>query len=258
MKNRDIASPASQAAPIRLYWPKHLGNFGDELSPLIVEHVSGRPVVHTVRPPRFHAIGSSLNNVKDEDVVWGSGLWYAGPVASRPRITAVRGPLTRNHLLTQGIDCPEIYGDPALLLPLIHTPHFEKKTKLAVMPHRLDAGLYEQAQREGLPVISVQDDPLHVVESIAACDMLVTSSLHGLIASDAYGIPAALLLNRAFLEVRPEFKYHDYLQSTGRNKHVWYDIPVTEAARKPLPPPDLPDRQRLIDAFPHDVRFEDV
>lgn len=239
----------SGAVPIELYWSDQLNNFGDKLSPLIVEYVSGRPVRHTGRSPKLHAIGSTVNIAKDGDVLWGSGLWFPGSVSPKLHFVAVRGPLTRNCLLQQDIDCPAVFGDPAILLPLYYSPSVPKKTKLSIMPHYKDAILENEARQENLPLISVHDDPFHVIDSIIASEMIVTSSLHGLIVAESYGVPVALLLNDSFLKIRSEFKYQDYFQSTGRKNLALYGLSLSEASKKPLPEPEFPDRQRLINAF---------
>ena len=90
-------------------------------------------------------IGSILNlhfmSSKD-NVVWGSGARDAGlPMNGFPKkICAVRGKLTREYLQKRGIDCPEIYGDPVLLLPLVYRPVRKKRHKIGIILHFRDKG----------------------------------------------------------------------------------------------------------------------
>ena len=87
-------------------------------------------------------IGSIIESLANkESIIWGSGAMYGGEkvLYEKPKkVLAVRGPLTRKYLLSQGVDCPEVYGDPALLLPKIYNPLIEKKYKLGVIPHNID------------------------------------------------------------------------------------------------------------------------
>lgn len=118
-------------------------NVGDWLSLVIVENVAaqyGIDIYKDVSQTRhLYAIGSILLGWQDA-TIWGAGF-LCDPTTSKffneyafihrhfheTDIRAVRGPETRRILLEMGFKCPEIYGDPALLLPYLYTAETAKK-----------------------------------------------------------------------------------------------------------------------------------
>ncbi len=90
------------------------------------------------------ALGSILYFGREGDVVWGTGTNGKNTNRGDYRfshldVRAVRGPLTRQFLLTMfGIESPEIYGDPALLVPYLF-PEFVRPEYPAhpytIIPH---------------------------------------------------------------------------------------------------------------------------
>ena len=103
---------------------KFASNFGDALSPKIIERIIKKPLIENKNySQRMLALGSILHFAQDNDVIWGSGLNGKIPLKNhkftRLDVRSVRGPLTRKFLISKGIRCPEIYGDPALLMPLL-------------------------------------------------------------------------------------------------------------------------------------------
>lgn len=129
-------------------------NFGDDLSKVIIERMIGREVPIAVTPYSGHqkllGIGSILSYAQDNDLIWGTGV--NGKTApecyqfTTLDVRSVRGPLTRQFLLEKGISCPEIYGDPTLLLPLCF-PEFQvtvsPSQEYVVIPHYSDEYLFE-------------------------------------------------------------------------------------------------------------------
>ena len=92
------------------------------------------------KPPKHDTeycfIGSILSWLAtSKSIVWGSGIIRdKDSIYCQPKeVLAVRGPLTRERLLNEGIDCPEVYGDPALLLPLHYYPSIDHKYKYGIM-----------------------------------------------------------------------------------------------------------------------------
>src|SRR5690606_38035726 len=104
-----------------------------------------------------------------------------------------RGPQTRKLLLELGYDCPEIYGDPAILLPKYFNPPVIKKYKIGVIPHYLDLEMAQALfkDQEGVIVIDLMTmDVENVTLQIMSCECAISSSLHGIIVSHAYNIPS--------------------------------------------------------------------
>jgi pyruvyltransferase len=217
-------------------------NFGDELGWMIAERLLGHRVAIThdkELTPKCFCVGTTIEHAQDGDVVWGCGARAYRVYASSIDIRAVRGPLTRDYLLNCGLQCPSIYGDAGLLVPQLF-PEIERKSEgVGYVRHYSDRS---PTPSDCTHDISSKDDPVEVIKAIAACDRIVSSSLHGIVLADAYGIP----VQRKIHDKEPDFKYADYLASTGRGEE-WIK------SENPLPPPVLPDLAALIDAFPRDV-----
>ncbi len=204
-------------------------NLGDELNYFIVKAISKKtlfnlPCILLKGQENIMAIGSIIEtHTNKNSIIWGSGAMYGGNrfLEEKPKkVLAVRGPLTREYLLSQGVECPEIYGDPALLLPKLYQPHFIKKYKLGVIPHYADLDseyLLHLKNDIDVKIINLKgyEDWHHVIDEICECEFIVSSSLHGLIISDAYNIPNYWIKLSDKIE-GGNFKYFDYFMSVGR------------------------------------------
>lgn len=244
-------------------------NFGDDINIPLLEALTGKKVIHISqsklwRIPRLLCIGSIIEGFSSEkSIIWGSGCIYGNKkIKAIPQeVCAVRGELSRQVLLKQGIPCPKIYGDPALLLPYIYTPYTEKKYKYGVIPHFIDYDLpHVKDFREKHPEIlfiqfrnynSWQD----VIEQINSCENIISSSLHGLIISDAYGIPNVRVIFSDQI-IGGNFKYKDYFSGVGRHyiepidckKEICFEDIVMELGNyKPV----TYNPQELLKAFPY-------
>ena len=175
----------------RFWWPIK-PNFGDVLTPYILRHFR---IPHTRVPNPASAnalcIGSIAKFAKAGTHVYGSGFMSQNdPVAAKAVWHWVRGPYSRQKVLKAGGSCPELYGDPAMLLPLLWEPS-EKIHEVGIVPHYVD---FQDCRKmfPDLPVIDlVTHDCKEVVRQITSCKKIISSSLHGIIAAHAYGIPAA-------------------------------------------------------------------
>ena len=235
-------------------------NWGDALSPVIVSLISGRKVVHRdgVHHHRYLAIGSILGAANSRAEVWGSGFIRSEErVLERPlAIHAVRGPLTRDSLLDQGIDCPEVYGDPALLLPRFFHPRVEKKYDIGIIPHYADKDhpwVERNATGPEVRVIDIESDIEEFVRAVLSCEVILSSSLHGLICADAYGLPATWIRLSNRLD-GGSFKFRDYRKSIGADDPIPTQIEASttlrEASRSAAREPLRIDLRKLLLSFP--------
>ena len=120
-------------------------------------------------------------------------------------------------LVNRGIDCPRIYGDPALLYPRFYNPVVEQKYDIGIIAHYVDKQhpWLECAESKGVKIIDIQEGINQVVDDIKSCSLIASSSLHGIIAADAYGIPSTWI---EFSDdvIGNGFKFRDYYQSINR------------------------------------------
>lgn len=245
------------------YWIKRV-NLGDSLAPAICEWMldRGKPAPSECAlaadvPVHLLTVGSIVNMGGFDAAVWGSGVLSIGVLReiyekSRYRkldIRAVRGPLTRSILENAGYEVPEVYGDPGILMPLIYQPERkEPSVPYTIIPHYLDI---EKCISQGYEYLDIRTaDYRSFIDRIVRSRMVVSSSLHGIILSEAYGVPA-VLLNYDFIDL---LKYYDYYFSTGR-RSVKVASSIEEALQtEPMSLPDLAEMQKnLMSSFPYDL-----
>jgi len=249
---------AEQGLPL-YYWRQNtFVNFGDYISLKLVEKIVDQPVEvyrRDTKTPRkkLLAIGSILFFADQGDVIWGTGTNGKKPNRSDYTFTqldvrSVRGPLTREFLWkTFQIQAPEIYGDPALLFPYFF-PEFKRKAypsrDYVVIPHYLEKDLFAVMDQKN--IVYPTEPWNEVVEKILDSQFVISSSLHGLIIAEAYGIPARWL---HMSDIEPLLKYHDYYLGTGR-KNFKYATSIKEALKMGGEEPFICDLQKLYQAFP--------
>lgn len=232
-------------------------NFGDLLSLKIVERIVGGPVrvyVKKKQPEqKLLALGSIFYFAADNDVIWGSGingktLKKSDYKFSHLDVRAVRGPLTRQFLWEHfQIQCPEIYGDPALLLPYLF-PEFQRKQnptyEYVVIPHYADAHMFLNGKYDN--VIFPWDPWEQIIEKILDSKLVISSTLHGLVVAEAFGIPARYL---RITNNQHIFKYKDYYAGTNRS-NFQFATSIEQALQMGGEVPFKCDLEKLYNAFP--------
>ena len=207
---------------MKAYWYKH-NNVGDTLTPIILEHFLGKKIkwVDRNESGKILAVGSIMSALRSGDLVWGAGVMRETdkfPMAKDCKFLAVRGKLSEKIL---GVDVG-VYGDPALLLPLIYNPVIEKKYDVGYIPHYVDKSLFEYKN-----IIDVELPWKEFIDRVLECRSIESSSLHGLIIAEAYGIPATwkVYSNKV---IGNGFKFRDYLTGTGREEQGPGEFPPIE------------------------------
>ena len=249
--------------PIFLFHYKMKGskqNFGDELSPYIVESISTRKVRYApIAASRINIVlyfcygvlkkttrikflpqiirslfakeilvstGSILGSVTSRNaVIWGTGFHSNIFAPVNARYCAVRGPITQELLKTANITPPKAVGDPAILLPLIYSEKPIKKYKLGIIPHYIH---HQQINLDSavsnVKIINLLDPIEKVIDDLTSCEMTISSSLHGLIVSHTYKIPSLWYHLKGIDLAGGSTKFYDYFQSVGIAKYMPYDL----------------------------------
>lgn len=254
-----VSEPASAAYPsVEVFsWEPGDGrrNFGDHLARVIAQAAAARRGLtldeETKAPRRLFTVGSVLHFARDGDTIWGSGVNGKIPLdriaARRLDIRAVRGPKTATVLRDMGMSVPEVYGDPALLLPTLFPGRFrpEPVRDYVIVPNLHDLPLIEDRERLVSPLMGWN----RCVAAIVSARFVVASSLHGIILAEAFGIPARFT---RFSTTEDAFKYDDYAQGTGRPS-LEPASSVEQALDMGGHPPIAFDADRLLDSFPFDL-----
>jgi len=213
-------------------------NWGDALNPILVELLSGRKVQHleNLFHDRYLVIGSILEGANSHAVVWGSGFIGEGSSTIEPprSVCAVRGPLSRAALIKAGTYCPPVYGDPALLLPWFFNPIVDRRYEIGILPHYVDKDHPWVKQHENDPhvlIIDVEGGIGSVIRAVKSCNIILSSSLHGLILADSYGIPNAWI-NLSNLILGGHFKFRDYRLSIGAGEPHAFNIRMDSSLKE--------------------------
>ena len=227
-------------------------NVGDLLGPLLVQKIldSKGLRIHDINKRKLLTIGSVMHFADTGDTLWGTGV--NGKVADTEHhyadldVRAVRGPLTAEYLKRKSINVPEIYGDPGVLVAdLWPRSQATEPGKVLYIPHMREKKFHRKGLQTLSPLVSLEK----FIAEIQTAEKVISSSLHGVIIAESYGVPACLFQSAN----ETAFKYEDYYQGTGRHTFKVFDD--IAAARKYEP--EVPDftlvKKNLLSDFPWDL-----
>lgn len=241
-----------------VYWHTNIDNYGDLLSPYIIQKLSGCHIVHKnyfVGNWKSHiynwvkeishlnlsldcdylfpfesnvvGVGSIIFSGNKRSHIWGSGFMSQMEQCKYGIIHAVRGYLSLEKIREQIAEgsCVKFadkvaIGDPGLLLPLFISPS-DKKYRIGIVPHFSEIEYFEETYGDKYHVIDLRSADIEfVTNEITSCEYILSTSLHGIIVAHAYGVPALWCEHTGLEEDTNGFKFHDYFSSIGIESYL--------------------------------------
>jgi pyruvyltransferase len=247
------------------WWKGDGNNFGDIICPHIIHEITGEKVIYSTEKNTLISIGSVVSHSFNFRMkYWGSGAIdenTGNKFIHLNNYYAVRGPNTRRKIISSGGYCPEIYGDPALLLPIIFpkkTIQIKLKHGITVIPHWIDLDRVVDFECKNINLVDIRSNWWNVLQHIASSKIILTSSLHGLIVGEAYNIPTVFVKFSNKL-CGGKYKFIDYYNSTDREL-IFYDhkknnkLDIDNCTRmlQHIKPPNI-NIKKFIKSFPGNI-----
>ena len=215
-------------------------NFGDAINQIFFEKLLHKKI--NVLNAKNHNLflhyfttGSILSFVNENSIVYGSGFITENSdlgncsftnngnstVYKKPlQIISVRGPKTRAKLLSMGVDCPQNYGDPLILFPLIYSKNVYPTVKYGIIPHYVDKksnNLTKLLNNLGsdskiIDILIPDLNYKYFINQILDCEYIISSSLHGVIMGIIYK-KKTIFVQFGKKVIGDQFKFFDFFES---------------------------------------------
>lgn len=211
-------------------------NWGDKVNPYLVEQLTGKKVISSnaifnyKQKPEVLGVGSIITGNLGNYVIWGSGvISEKTTLINKPKeVLALRGLNTLKKIREVGGDC-NVFGDPVLLFPeIFEGKQIAKKYKYGIVPHfknKNSVGIQKikALNNPEIKIIDIQSEGVEkFVTDILSCENILSSSLHGLILAEAYGIPTCRVVFSEKI-LGGDFKFYDYYSGVGiREMETYY------------------------------------
>lgn len=221
-------------------------NFGDSLNYDVIKYITKKEPVYCEDRTKPHILGcgSILTEAKQTSTVWGSGFaWCHDSIPDNIKVATVRGELSNLKINKRS----KYVGDPALIMPMVYSPKYCNRYKYSIIPHWKDAE-YLMNNSNGINIINPLQPVRSLIDEIVSSDFILSSSLHGLILADAYGVPNQWL--HLGTDIGGDgFKFADYYSTTDNKFTVPTKIINFDKCKVNKYRYDLTE---LINSFPHE------
>lgn len=225
---------------------KDFPNFGDSISDIFYQKLSLKNINRVnFRFDKQHyiTVGSIMRFCNQNSIAVGTGFisdndnlgegrWggFDNKVFSKPdKILSVRGPKTREKLLKMGVECPEVYGDPLIILPIVYNEPVILEYDIGMIPHYIDKnnGKFHEVYKSlcnnySVKIIDIECGPDYekFIDDINRCRCIISSSLHGVMMGISYG-KKTVFTEFSDQVVGGTFKFHDFFESLN----IDYNVP---------------------------------
>ncbi|MCB8889545.1 polysaccharide pyruvyl transferase family protein [Vreelandella malpeensis] len=249
--------------PFRMY--NKIRNLGDSINPYVIEYVTKGEVVPVFSnkkdTPHLLGIGSIFFDASLSSHIWGSGIINKKnnlPKINPKNIHALRGKKTAELLMDLGYKIPDVpLGDPGVFAKNIldvEEWNYSKKYKACVIPHHasIDSPFFKKLRRnKDIVVLNMMTSDISILKIIAQSECVLSQSLHGLIFSEALGIPNLWISDK--FDENWKFKFEDWFSTTlnPQKNPVSFEVPFSDMLKMSRLHSSIISRQDLIDAFPH-------
>lgn len=214
----------------------NLPNVGDQLNSYLIDNLFNVEVVLApANVAQVMAVGSILEELcvsrnvlcaeENPITVWGTGFITDHReqlnFIRKVNVCALRGEKSKaivEKIMGEKIKC--VLADPGLLVSKIYSQE-EKKYDIGIVPHYVD--INNPAMKKALLhyknsiLIDVTENPSEVIRKITRCRNIISSSLHGLIIADSFGIPNQWVKCSEKI-IGDSFKYEDYYSAFGKQR----------------------------------------
>lgn len=257
------------------YWDGKV-NAGDYLTKYILEKLYDGEIQFANKRPDIVLCGSVLPHkaLSEAKMIIGAGFQDEDAVPSNldeNAYYAVRGNITRKkmseYMDTSNIRCVE----PGLILSKIYKKNVKKTYRFGIIPHYHDEASIRAAfkSHKDVKIISMQTKNIDkLCNDIMSCDIIASSSLHGLVLAHSYNIPAyhftnTTLRDGSFVKFRDyyslfdgvEYKSHKFTDAQSLLKFI---LALNENKAKYNPSKEQVEKQQdiFIKLLPFKTKLE--
>ncbi|TRO83356.1 polysaccharide pyruvyl transferase family protein [Desulfuromonas acetexigens] len=218
---------------IKVFWWRKNKNFGDLLTPELFCSYGYTPLYSDVKEADIVVVGSLIHMLPSDysGIILGTGLIDDTKASLKyAKFVSVRGELSKKNLELP-LSTPT--GDMGLLAGrLLRSRLVKKEYSVGIVPHFVDKNnpwLTEKKIELGASgcIIDVQNSAKNVISCISKCDLIVSSSLHGIIVADALGIPN-VWIELSDKVIGTGFKFDDYNSSIDYEQIPFRVKPTTK------------------------------
>lgn len=226
-------------------------NFGDAVNQIFWEKIINLKIEECNKNKlHFITTGSILSLLNNNSIILGSGFISqnndiggnnffsnTNKLLYNPySILAVRGPLTRQKFLQHNIYCPEVYGDPLILMPCIYNNIVNISDNIiGIIPHYIDKThhnifkLKQILENNGYIIniidIEIGADYKNFIDNINKCKYIISSSLHGIITGLIYK-KYTIYFEFSKNIIGDNFKFNDFFASLNINYQYKIDYSI--------------------------------